>query len=180
MCTCPVLSKDFLCMQTYFLNIMLAPYTLLTSNEFQTLRHHSQAKSNHTGQFFVSPRSQFTCQRSALPHDRLAVFYTRPLRGEIRCRIKLFDTRRAVTSLFVFMDHNTAKTLRPMFVNTFSKAKVNTRCYRFKSRGCDGLSLACISKPFLWRKYLYFLGQTAQNWRRHITEVSTVLPAPLW
>jgi hypothetical protein len=48
------LSKDYRHIQNCFPNIILAPYTLLTSNEFQPLRHTSHAKANHIGPFFIA------------------------------------------------------------------------------------------------------------------------------
>jgi hypothetical protein len=51
------LSKDFLLIQTCFLNILLSPCTLLTSNEFQCLRHFSHA-------------NRFTLATSLSHHDR--------------------------------------------------------------------------------------------------------------
>jgi hypothetical protein len=81
--------------------------------------------------------------------------------------MKLFDARHAVTPMFkmlvVVMNHNTAKTLRPMFVNTFSKDKVNTRCYRFNSWGCDGLSLGVYFEPFTRTEVTIFSRSNCQN-----------------
>jgi hypothetical protein len=91
------LSKEYRHIETCFLNIILAPYTLLASNEFETLRHSSHAKMNHTGQllyrtmFAVELPAKFTATRQSCGVFCAAVTC------EFRCRMTLFDTRRVVT-----------------------------------------------------------------------------------
>jgi hypothetical protein len=51
----------------------------------------------------------------------------------------------------------------PMSAPTFTITKVNTRCYRFKSWGCDGLSLGVYFEPFTRTEVTIFSRSNCQN-----------------
>jgi hypothetical protein len=153
---------------------MLAPYTLLTSNEFQPLRHHSHSKPMFA---VYLPAKCFASRQSSCVFYS-AVTWLNPM------SVTLLNARHAVTlffkSFFVVSNHNTANTLRPLSVPTCSNAKTNTRCYRFKYRVWDGFFLGRVFRKVFEDGSTYIFNANLPKLKASIREVSTVVPVLLW